>query len=175
MLLRRFNSKIYGVCHLFISSLPVGHGITFDEFYSLAIESLYLSMKHYDDHRKVSFYTYAMNTINKELIRYFVKNSVHDSPNLSFSQLSKEEGLAFEELFGYEDEKIKKVFVNNEIRESINDGIFSNDEFNQRNVRERIHLLMLELTGQNNLSRKEISNLKRRIKYWINKKSKDND
>ena len=116
-----------------------------------------------------------MNTINKELIRYFMKNTVHNSPNVSFDQISKEEGLTIDELIGREDEKIKQIFINNEIRENVNDGVLNNIELNNKEMNERIHLLMMELTGQNSLSKKEIRNLKRRIKYWANKKAKDND
>lgn len=175
MLLRRFNRKIFAICHLYRSSLPSGHGITFDEFYSVALESLYFSMKKYKGEMKVSFYTYLMNTINKELIRYFMKNSIHNSPNVSFDQISKEEGLTIDELIGSDDEKIKQIFINNEIRESIDDGKLNHTDLSNKEMNERIHLLMLELTGGNSLSKQEIKNLKRRIKYWANKKAKDND
>ena len=175
MLLRRFKRKILAICHIYRSSLPSGHGITFDEFYSVALESLYYSMKKYKSEQKVSFYTYLMNTINKELIRYFMRNSLHNSPNISFDQISKEEGLSIEELIGSEDEKIKQIFLNDEIRECIDDGNLNSIDLKNSEMNERIYLLMMELTGQNSLSKKEITNLKRRIKYWANKKVEDND
>ena len=133
-------------------------------------------MKKYSIERKVSYYTYSMNTIKNELTRYFVK--CQDNINrgdISLDAVSKEDGLLYSELYGSIDEGIKSFTHDTSIREIIREGSLVNDDLDIENLNERIHILMLELTGQNTLSRKEIINLKRRIKYWMDKKDKDND
>ena len=134
-------------------------------------------MKKYKTSKNASFYTYAVNTINKELIRYLMNNaSSFNDVGISFvslNSLSKEDGLLYEEIYGLEDEKIKNVFINDEVREAITVSEYSNEEF-LKQLDDRIYLIMMELKGQNELSKKEIYNLRRRIRYWMKKKEKDN-
>lgn len=162
------------MCRLFIHSIPNDSGVSFDELYSVALESLFYSMKGYDEDKNITFYTYSMNTIQKELMRYFVKcMEYYSKSNISLDSISKDEGLLYDELIGNEDEKIKQIFINSEINETINEGEFDIDEFKKKDVDERIYILMLELTGQYTLSKDEIKKLKRRIKYYLSKKEKE--
>ena len=171
MLLRRYKGKLIAMCRLFISSASHNYLISFDELYSIALEALYCSMKKYDPNKDSSFYTYSMNTIQKELTRYFIKClDYYRQSNISLDSISKEEGLYYDELIGCEDEKIKQIYLNPDLHNSINEGEFSGDEYKEKDYAERIHILMLELTGQYNLTRDEIIKLKRHIKYWVKKK-----
>ena len=176
MLLRRYKGKLVAMCHLFASSIPISVPVTFDELYSIALEALYYSMKKFDHKKDISFYTYSMNTIQKELTRYFVKSlDYYKHNNISLDSLSNEEGLYYDELIGMEDKKIKQIILDSEVNEKVNEGEFSEEDYKRKDFKERIHLLMLELTGQNTLTKDEIKRLKRRIQYWVKKKEKDND
>lgn len=164
------------MCHLFTSSIPISIPLTFDELYSVALEALYYSMKKFDPNKDISFYTYSMNTIQKELVRLFVKTlDYYKHNNISLDSISNDEGLYYEELIGMEDNKIKQIILDSEIRETINEGEFKVNDYKRKDFKERIHLLMLELTGQYTLTKDEIRKLKRRIQYWVKKKEKDND
>ena len=117
-----------------------------------------------------------MNTIQKELVRLFVKTlDYYKHNNISLDSISNDEGLYYEELIGMEDNKIKQIILDSEIRETINEGEFKVNDYKRKDFKERIHLLMLELTGQYTLTKDEIRKLKRRIQYWVKKKEKDND
>jgi len=93
---------------------------------------------------------------------------------ISLNSMSKEDGLMFEELYGEEDERIKSSLdVTHEIRESMSsDEILS--KIDEEDFNERINLIMIELSGKNTVSKREKYNLRRRIKYYLKKKDKDN-
>lgn len=167
--------KISSICKTFLLTWKGLAGVTYDDLYSVALEAFFTASRKYNKKRKATFYTYSLNVINKELTRYMVELASNNSiSQISLNSMSKEDGLMFEELYGEEDERIKSSLdVTHEIRESMStDEILS--KINEEDFNERINLIMIELSGKNTMSKREKYNLRRRIKYYLKKKDKDN-
>ena len=120
------------------------------------MESLYFAVMHFDEDRKeATFYTYMMKIVEMELLRLFKENLI-ERRFISLDQYF-DDGTLYSELYGIEEEKIKNIILNGEIREVANKEEDENLEYIS-SKEERLHLLMMELTGQNDLSKNEKAN-----------------
>ena len=173
ILLRRYVTKITTLCRIFLQTCSKHFRPSFDELYVLGVEVLYFSAIHFKADKNATFNTYFINSLQNELIRYYLANYYNDDNRrtISLDSVNIEEGLTYGEIFGMDDELIKGIYFTSEINDTIRDDNLS-DEKKAKLSDERIRTIMLEITGENELSKDEIKKLKRRMKYMFNKNVK---
>ena len=149
---------------------------TLHELYINAMECVYFAARHYKKGRKASFHTYLSRTIEKELLRFCEEFTLNPRGGLSFCSLdakSYDTGLLYEEVIGENDPYLEHIFIDDEI----SDVLKEENQTKKPNyyTEERLRIIMCELSGEQEYDQKEITKLRRRIKYHLKKNRKKDE
>ena len=100
-------------------------GISFEEIYLAALESITKAVKTYDDQKKFRFYSYWKGVAVKSIFAYIQLNSYKAGAKafvgaFSFDEyVTDEKGLTYGEIVGLNDEKMSRDIIINESSKKI--------------------------------------------------------
>ena len=113
-------------------------GISFEEIYLAAFESLIKAVKTYDDSKKFRFYSYWKGVAIKSIFAYIQLNSYKAGAKafagaFSFDEyVGNQEGLTYGEIVGLNDEKMSRDIIISESSKKIEEFYKTLSPYNKR-------------------------------------------
>ena len=146
----------------------------YQELISNVFIAFFKAVDSYDKSMNASFKTYISSTTKNVIVRTYISDfAVKDCRICEFSlnEVDKTSGLNYEEIIGTYDYDMYECLFSNSVKD-VMDNYDIDDLDNDFMSVDEIEEMLKEVFGEEDITRKEIVNLRRRVLYSKNKKVK---